>query len=309
MSSVLTNSLRRACPRILLIGKNGQVGGDLYPLLTKIGEVLATDRSALDLAQSESIRECVRSFRPHIIINSAAYTAVDKAESEPDLAYAINGTAPGVLAEEALRSKALLVHYSTDYVFDGKKSAPYEESDPISPLNAYGRSKAAGEEAITGSGCAHLILRTSWVYSLRGSNFLRTILRLSQEREELRIVDDQIGAPTSSPSIADTTAQILRESLSRTSVEHNRSGIYHLTSSGQCSWYGFANAILEHAPPGGKLKRLVPIPSVEYPVPARRPPNSRLNCSKIFDVFGVRIADWRVSLSCLLEKDSVSPRE
>lgn len=303
MSSTPTSSLRRAFPRILLTGKNGQVGGDLYPLITKIGEVLATDRSTLDLSRAESIRECVRSFRPEIIINAAAYTAVDKAESEADLAYAINGTALGVLAEEAIRGKALLVHYSTDYVFDGKKSAPYEESDPISPLNAYGRSKAAGEEAIAATGCAHLILRTSWVYSLRGSSFLRTILRLSQEREELRIVDDQIGAPTPSKSIADTTAQILRESLSRTSVEHNRSGIYHLTSSGHCSWYGFAKAILEHAAHGGKLKRVVPIRSSEYPVPAQRPLNSRLNCSKIFDVFGVKMADWRVSLSSLLEEE------
>ena len=286
-------------PNILLTGRNGQVGGDLYPLLPKMGEVLATDRSSLDLTRPEKIRECVRTFRPDVIINAAAYTAVDKAESEPELAHRINTVAPGVFAEEAARRGALLIHFSTDYVFDGRKTESYIESDPVNPLNVYGRTKAAGEEAITRTGCAHLILRTSWVYSRRGSNFLLTILRLAREREELRIVDDQIGAPTSSQYIAEGTVQALRNCLAQNRFAE--SGIYHLTASGSCSWYGFTTEIIRSAEiEGSRLRRLVPIPSSEYPTSATRPLNSRLSCSKIRNTFGISMPEWRVSLSSVL---------
>lgn len=286
-------------PKILLTGRNGQVGGDLYPLLTKIGEVLATDRSSLDLTRPEKIRQCVRTFRPDVIINAAAYTAVDKAESEPELAHRINAVAPAVFAEEAAKWGALLIHFSTDYVFDGRKTEPYIESDAVNPLNVYGRTKAAGEEAITRAGCAHLILRTSWVYSRRGSNFLMTILRLAREREELRIVDDQIGAPTSTQSIAEASVQALRHCLARN--RFTESGIYHVTATGSCSWYRFASEIVRSAEiEGSRLRRLLPIPSSEYPTSAIRPLNSRLSCSKIRNAFGIRMPAWRVSLSAVL---------
>lgn len=298
---------RATFPRILLTGKYGQVGGDLYPLLTKMGEVLATNRSRLDLRASEKIRECVRSFQPDVIINAAAYTAVDKAESEPEIAHAVNANAPGVLAEEAARCGALLIHFSTDYVFDGSKREPYLESDSVNPLNIYGRTKAAGEQAITQSGCAHLILRTSWVYSFRGSNFLLTILRLAREREELRIVNDQIGAPTSSQSIAELTAQVLKYCLKQTTSELTTKGIYHLTAAGHCSWYEFACEILRRASTQDfRVKKVSPIPSTEYPTPALRPLNSRLNCSKLVNAFGLNLMDWQTSLDSVVEQYAAS---
>ena len=294
-------------PKILLTGRNGQVGGDLYPLLTKMGEVLATDRSSLDLTRPENVRECVRTFRPDVIINAAAYTAVDKAESEPDLAHGINTVAPGVFAEEAAKCGARFIHYSTDYVFDGRKTEPYIESDPVNPLNVYGRTKAAGEEAITHTDCAHLILRTSWVYSRRGSNFLLTILRLAREREELRIVNDQIGAPTSSQSIAEITVQILQHCLRQAPSKLTTKGIYHLTAAGHCSWYEFTCEILRRASSQDfRVKKVSPIPSTEYVKPARRPLNSRLDCSKIVKAFGVNLIDWHTSLGSVVEEYSAS---
>lgn len=289
-------------PRILLTGKAGQVGGDLLPLLPQFAEVLATDRTSLDLTRAEKIRDCVRFFHPDVIINAAAYTAVDKAESEPDLAAAINTTAPGVLAEEAARGRALLIHYSTDYVFDGTKAEPYVESDRINPLNVYGKTKADGEEAICAASCDHLIFRTSWVYSPRGSNFLLTILRLAREREELRIVDDQIGAPTASQSIAAATIEVLKKFLVNASNGSRVSGTYHLTASGHCSWYGFASEIIRRSDKTSlRVKKVLPIPSSAYPTPARRPQNSQLDCSKIARSFSVQMSDWREGLEDVLE--------
>ena len=224
-------------PRILLTGKNGQVGWELQRTLAPLGEVVVLDRRQLDLSDPDQIRERVREISPDLIVNAAAYTAVDRAEAEPEPAMAVNGTAPGLLAEEAKRIGAAIIHYSTDYVFDGAKTTPYTEEDAPNPLNVYGRTKLAGEQAVQAAGVPHLILRTSWVYGMRGKNFLLTILRLAREREELKIVDDQIGAPTWSRTIAEATAQILTSGAWPVS---GASGIYHLTASGSTSWYGFA---------------------------------------------------------------------
>ncbi|MGH8746144.1 MAG: dTDP-4-dehydrorhamnose reductase [Burkholderiales bacterium] len=271
--------------KILLTGRNGQVGWELKRALAPLGEIVATNRSTLDLESEEQIRSVVRAVRPEVIVNAAAYTAVDKAESEPELAMRINGFAPGVLAEEAKRVGALLVHYSTDYVFDGEKAAPYVEEDEPNPINAYGRSKLAGERAIQGVGGRHLILRTSWVYGGRGKNFLRTIVRLAREKSELRIVDDQVGAPTSSSAIARATTQLLNRSAD---------GLYHLSASGRVSWCGFARAILARADIGIPV---VAIRSEDYPTPARRPRNSCLDCSHLRADYGLALAPWEVQLS------------
>jgi dTDP-4-dehydrorhamnose reductase len=296
------DSQQTRTPRILLLGKNGQVGADLYQLLGQSPNVLATDRSTLDLTCTDRIRECVRGFTPTIIINAAAYTAVDKAESECELATKINTTTPGVLAYEALRSQALLIHYSTDYVFDGKKSAPYVESDPVNPLNVYGKTKAHGEDLIRNSGCDHFIFRTSWVYSPRGSNFLLTILKLAHEREELRIVADQLGAPTASASIAGATMQAIEQWLARgerTNVSDG--GTYHLTSSGYTSWFEFATEIVRQVGSRSlRLQRIIPIPSSDYPTAAQRPANSRLDCSKAANSLGISLPHWKASLSAVL---------
>jgi len=267
------------------------VGWELERTLAPLGEVIATDRSTLDLSDIDAVRRVVREVKPEIIVNAAAYTAVDRAESEPELAMRINGIAPRVLAEEAKRLGALLLHYSTDYVFDGTKSTPYVESDVPSPINAYGQSKLAGEQAIEASGASHLILRTSWVYGPRGKNFLLTMLRLARERDELHVVNDQRGTPTSAIALASATAQILW----RRRAEAN--GLCHLTSAGETTWFGFAEAILERAHP--KLKsvpRLVPITTAEYVTPAKRPANSVLDCSNASRSLGVQLADWRSGL-------------
>ena len=271
--------------RILLTGRNGQVGWELERALAPLGEVVATDRSTLDLENEKQIRSVVRAVRPEVVVNSAAYTAVDKAESEPELAMRINGLAPGVLAEEAKRLGALLVHYSTDYVFDGEKAAPYVEEDAPNPINVYGRSKLEGEHAVQQSGCRHLILRTSWVYGARGKNFLLTMLRLARERRELRVVDDQVGAPTSSSAIARATVQSLGRSVQ---------GLYHFSAAGAVSWCGFARAILARA---GIDTPVVAIRSEDYPTPARRPRNSCLDCSRLRADGGLRIASWEELLS------------
>jgi dTDP-4-dehydrorhamnose reductase len=271
--------------RILLTGRNGQVGWELQKTLAPLGELTALGRAELDLRDAARIGEAVRAANPDVIVNAAAYTAVDKAESEGDLAFAVNAVAPGILAEEAKRSAALLVHYSTDYVFDGSKPTPYVEDDAPNPLNVYGASKLAGERAIAASGCRHLILRTSWVYGPRGSNFLLTILRVARERPELRVVDDQIGAPTSSRAIAHATAQVLRPGAH---------GTYHLSAAGQVSWCGFARAILARA---GVATPVVPIRSEDYPTAAKRPRNSRLDCSRLRETFGVALAPWEAGLA------------
>lgn len=283
--------------RILLTGIGGQVGWELQRTLQPLGEVVACDRQRLDLADPDRLRAAVREIQPALIVNPAAYTAVDKAESEPELAQTINDTAPGILAEEAKRLDALLIHYSTDYVFDGAKTTPYVEGDPTAPLGAYGRSKLAGEEAIRASGCRHLIFRTCWVYGARGHNFLRTMLRLARERDELRVVDDQHGAPTWSRMIAETTALALARHT-------GQQGIYHLAAADVTTWHGFATAIIAEASARGMLDRATPvrrITSADFPTPARRPANSRLDCSRLHADFGLQPPDWQTQLRLCLD--------
>jgi dTDP-4-dehydrorhamnose reductase len=276
--------------RILLLGRHGQVGWELERSLAPLGEVKAYDRAGLDLADAPRLAAAVRALQPEAIVNAAAYTAVDKAESEREAAFAVNATGPRVLAEEARRIGALLVHYSTDYVFDGEKRTPYVEDDATHPLGVYGASKLAGEEAIRKTGCRHLILRTSWVYGPRGKNFMLTMLRLAKERPELRVVDDQIGAPTSSIEIARATARVLAHAPRSPEL----SGLFHLAAQGQTSWYGFAQAILARA---GIATPIAAIPTEDYPTPARRPRNSRLDCSRLREAFGVTLAPWQDGLA------------
>jgi dTDP-4-dehydrorhamnose reductase len=280
--------------RILLSGKNGQVGWELRSALAPLGAVTALDRGEMDLASPDSIRRAIRDARPEVIVNAAAYTAVDRAESEPDLAMQVNGIAPGVMAEEAKRLNAVLVHYSTDYIFDGTKKQPYVESDPPSPLSQYGRSKLAGEQAIASSGATHLIFRTSWVYAARGHNFLRTMLRLARERTELRIVNDQVGAPTWARFIAEATAQVLRQVGDGHKAIADHAGIYNLTGTGAVSWYGFASAVFAEAKVrlGMIPPNLIPITTEQYPLPARRPANSRLDNSRLSATFGLAPPPW-----------------
>ena len=286
---------------ILLTGKNGQVGWELQRTLQPVGKVAAFSHAGLDLADAAAIRSKLDEVRPDVIVNAAAYTAVDKAESEPELAHEVNAVAPALLAQEAARRGALLIHYSTDYVYDGAKAAPYVESDKTNPLGAYGRSKLAGEEGIRASGCDHLIFRTSWVYAARGANFLRTILRLAAEREELRIVMDQIGAPTWARLIAEATAHALRQALRERSGGQFESGVFHLTAAGEISWHGFAAAIL--AGRGGlRVKTVTPITTAEYPTPAKRPANSRLDTGAFRARFGLALPDWRDCLRLCLEE-------
>jgi dTDP-4-dehydrorhamnose reductase len=279
--------------KILLIGKNGQVGWELAHALAPLGEIIAFDRKGLDLAVPDQIVSAVRSARPEVLINAAAYTAVDRAESEPDAAYAVNAAAVAILAEEAKRVQALLIHYSTDYVFDGAKDTPYIEEDRPNPLNAYGRSKLAGERAVCSIDGPFLILRTSWVYSARGENFLLTIRRMLRERDQLRVVSDQIGAPTSAGALAQATAELLQRHGAAALAE--RRGIYHATAAGSTSWHGFATQIARLERPGSPA-RLVPIPSSEYPTAARRPRNSRLSNEKLLRHFSVALPRWETCL-------------
>ena len=300
--------------KILLIGKNGQVGADLASLLPSLGEVIALDRSQLDLSQPGQVRQTILQVRPQIIVNAAAYTAVDKAESNESMAFAVNAEAPGVMAETAKEIGAALVHYSTDYVFDGSKKTPYCESDPPNPMNVYGKSKLAGELAIQASGVPHLIFRTAWVYATRGKNFLLTVVRLATQREELRIVRDQIGAPTWSREIAGSTARILAPLLYSTralSSIGDVTGVYHMTAAGDTTWYGFAQAILDEvsqSPPGlswiasatgGRpilARGILPITTAEYPTPAHRPAYSVLSNSRLLRDFSLQLPDWRTQL-------------
>ncbi|MEW9899460.1 dTDP-4-dehydrorhamnose reductase [Chitinivorax sp. PXF-14] len=289
-------------PVILLTGRGGQVGWELERSLAPLGDVVALARGALDLSDVAQIREVVRAVKPALIVNPAAYTAVDKAESDADLAHAINAIAPAVLAEEAKRLGAALIHYSTDYVFDGGKAAPYLETDKPNPLNVYGASKLAGEAALAASGIDYLCFRTSWVYGARGGNFMRTILRLAQERDELKIVADQVGAPTWSRMISDATAAVLAQRwLPAGGRLVEVSGLYHLTAAGETSWHGFAQAVLDEVAglpewAGRKLARVLPIPTSGYPLPAPRSPYSVLSNDKLQATFGLSLPDWRVSL-------------
>ncbi len=278
--------------RILLLGSQGQVGFELRCTLAPLGELIACDRALCDLAQPDSIRSCVRQARPSLIVNAAAYTAVDKAESEEPLAMAVNATAPGILAEEANRLGALLVHYSTDYVFDGEMQRPYTEKETPSPLNVYGRSKWAGEEAIQAAGGRFLILRTGWIYGSRGKNFLLTILQKAQEQEALKVVNDQWGSPTWSRLLAEATAAILAQDLSE------KQGLYHLSSQGKTNWFEFAQAILQDLSPEMVLK-LKPIPSSAYPSAAKRPSHSLLSSEKAKTMFQVALPHWRAGFEIL----------
>lgn len=282
---------------ILLTGVNGQVGFELARSLQGLGKVVALDRRELDLGDLDQVRRVVREVKPDLIVNPAAHTAVDKAETDVEAAMRLNAEAPGVLAEEARRLGAALVHYSTDYVFDGTKNGAYVESDAVNPQNVYGKSKLAGEQAIAASGCAHLIFRTSWVYGTRGKNFLLTMLRLGAEREELSVVADQIGAPTWSNTIAALSASVLAQAAAVGEGDwwQEYSGIYHLTASGATSWHGFAEAIFEFSDLS-KKPIVKPIPAASYPTPAARPANSRISNDKLANAFGVRAPDWREAL-------------
>jgi dTDP-4-dehydrorhamnose reductase len=301
-------------PTILLTGKNGQVGRVLSTTLPALGNLVAVGRDELDLSKSDEIRNLIRKINPQLIVNAAAYTAVDKAESEESLASAINSEAPGIMAEEAKKIGAALVHYSTDYIFAGLKTTPYNENDAPNPQSAYGRTKLQGEKAIQQVGVDHLIFRTAWVYAREGKNFLLTILRLATQREELRIVSDQIGAPTSSYEIAGATTQILTELFSHEKRQHplaKVSGTYHMTAAGDTSWAGFAEAILQHArsnPPTAPwyaaatnslpliAKRVVPITTADYPTPARRPAFSVLSNESLAETFHTHLPEWSVQL-------------
>lgn len=291
--------------KLLLLGKNGQVGWELQRSLAPLGEVLALDSASQaycgDLNDLPGLAATVQRFAPDVIVNAAAYTAVDKAESESQLAYRINADAPAVLAREALRLKALLVHYSTDYVFAGLGDQPWQESDPVAPLSVYGASKLAGEQAIAASGCAHLILRTSWVYSARGNNFATTMLRLARERESLAVIDDQFGAPTGAELLADVTAHVIRSVL----ADPQLAGIYHLAATGETTWCRYARFVLEQAEHAGMNLKVTPamveaIGTEAYPTPARRPGNSRLDTRKLQKAFALSLPDWKVGVTRML---------
>ena len=293
--------------RFLVTGEGGQVGEALRQTLAPLGEVVIPTLAEWDLTDADATRRWVREVRPRWVVNAAAHTAVDKAESEPELAFAINATAPGVLAEEARKIGAAVVHYSTDYIFDGSKTTPWVENDAPGPLNVYGKSKLAGELAVSGSGAGYFTFRTSWVYGATGNNFVRTMLRLARERELLKIVADQHGAPTWSWELARMTADVIGQIERR--AQHGNcslseaalplSGVYHATGSGATTWYGFAAAAigeLQKREPGTKLATVEPIPTSEYPTPAKRPMNSLLDCGKLERTFGWRMPEWSESV-------------
>ncbi len=288
-------------PRVLLIGRNGQVGWELRRTLAPMAEVTAIDYPEIDLSRADSIREWVARTSPRVIINAAAHTAVDKAESEPEVVMALNGTAPGVLAEEARRLNAWFIHYSTDYVFDGTQTEAYRETDTPNPMGVYGRSKLAGDQAVQAADGLHLIFRLCWVYGLRGQNFLLTMQRLGRERETLRVIADQFGCPTWSRLIAETTALALQRTLSAPDPASLR-GLYHLAASTHTTWHGFAEAIIGRLPAGErKCARIEAIPTSEYPTAARRPARSVLDCGKLERSFGLRLPGWDAMLALALD--------
>ena len=292
--------------RILLIGKGGQVGFELRRALAPLGEVVAVDYPDVDLADPASIRRTVEEARPEVVVNAAAYTAVDKAETEPERARAINAVAPGVVGEAARRLGARVVHYSTDYVFDGAKPAAYEEDDRTSPVSVYGATKRDGEDALAASGAEYLTFRTSWVFGAVGQNFVKTILRLAAERESLDVVADQVGAPTPASLLADVTAQVLGRLVSRPPGEIP-SGLYHLVAAGETSWHAFAQAIVRGAISRGRALRLSPeairpIATAAYPLPAKRPANSRLDTTLLTRTFGLVLPRWESGLDHVLDQ-------
>ena len=288
--------------KILLIGKNGQVGWELRRALAPLAEVVAVDYPEINLTDTPALRALVAATNPSVVVNAAAYTAVDKAETETELCRQINAVAPGVLAEEAKKLGALMVHYSTDYVFDGAKTSPYVETDAPNPLGVYGRSKLEGDRAVKASGADHLIFRLCWVYGARGQNFMLTMQRLAREREKLRVVGDQFGCPTWSRMIAETTALALKQVLAGADCSVFN-GEYHLAASGQTNWHGFASRIIELMPEAErKCRAMEKITTPEYPTPARRPAYSVLDCGKLRKTFGLRLPDWEASLRQVLDK-------
>jgi dTDP-4-dehydrorhamnose reductase len=289
-------------PKVLLFGKVGQVGWELRRTLAPLCQLTCVDFPDVDFTKPDSLRRWIRDVGPTIIINAAAYTAVDKAETETALATQINAEAPGVMAAEAKRLGALLVHYSTDYVFDGTKTSPYTEDDAPNPLGAYGRTKLAGDRAVASSGCHHLIFRLCWVYGARGSNFMLTMMRLAREKEKLRVVADQHGCPTTSRMIAETTALALRRADTPDGAAAV-TGTYHLCCSGQTTWHGFASAIIHSMPESErKCREVEAITSAEYPTPTQRPAYSVMSCARLERVFGLRLPDWKHCLELTLEK-------
>jgi dTDP-4-dehydrorhamnose reductase len=290
--------------RVLLLGKSGQVGWELARALEPISEVTSLGREDVDLSSPQALRAAIRGCRPEWVVNAAAYTQVDKAESEPEMTFAVNSNALEVIAEEARSLSAAVIHFSTDYVFDGKKSEPYREDDVASPLNVYGESKLGGEQALAAAGIPFAVLRTSWIYGWRGTNFLRTILRLAEDRDELRIVNDQFGAPTWCRDAAYAAMGLMEAVDFDPERLSESSGVYHATAAGETSWFGFAQAIMAEA---GKCDvKLVGISSDQYATIARRPRNSRLNCKKIADVFGIRLPEWAASLGTMLREHTRS---
>ena len=292
---------------ILLFGKNGQVGWELQRSLSVLGAVTALDFDSTDhcgdFAQPEAVADTVRALRPDVIVNAAAHTAVDKAESEPEFARLLNATTPGAVAQEAARLGALLVHYSTDYVFDGSGTRPWTEDDTPAPLSVYGRTKLEGEQLIQQSGCQHLILRTSWVYAARGGNFAKTMLRLAQERERLTVIDDQWGAPTGADLLADVTAHAIRHVR-----QHPQDGgLYHCVAAGETNWNLYAKYVLAHASqaqPAIKIKatEVAPVPTSAFPTPARRPHNSRLDCTRLQTTLGLQLPHWQQGVARMLNE-------
>jgi dTDP-4-dehydrorhamnose reductase len=292
--------------KILLLGKNGQVGWELQRSLAPLGELISLDRHSVnglcgDLSDLDGLRAAIRQVRPDVIVNAAAYNSVDKAECESELADRVNSHATQVMAEEARAVGAWLIHYSTDYVFNGQGQAPWQEEDVAGPVNRYGVSKLAGEQAIIASGCKYLIFRTSWVYSARGNNFAKTMLHLAKDRETLNVIADQIGAPTGAELIADVTALAIRQAL----LKPELAGLYHLVASGEVSWHEYACHVIGFARENGEefaVKAINPIETTAYPTPARRPLNSRLNTQKLRDNFSLHLPDWRSGVTRMLRE-------
>ncbi len=296
--------------KILLLGKNGQVGWELQRALAPLGEVIALDFDSpgplkADFSNPESLAATVRAVAPQLIVNAAAHTAVDKAESEPDFARALNATSPAVLAREAASLGAWLMHYSTDYVFDGSGSTPWAEDSPTGPLSVYGTTKLEGEEAIRASGCRHLIFRTSWVYAARGGNFAKTMLKLAKERDKLTVIDDQIGSPTGADLLADLSAHGLRAAMARSEL----AGTYHAVAAGETSWHGYARHVIEFARAAGQPIKVAPehivaVPTSAFPTPAKRPGNSRMNTEKLRNSFGFVLPTWQAGVERMLTEIS-----
>lgn len=286
---------------ILLLGKGGQVGWELQRALAPLGHITAHDVDTADFTQPDQVAAIVRAVQPQVIVNAAAHTAVDKAESEPDVARLINAATPGAIAKEAAQLNALLVHYSTDYVFDGSGHAPRDENAPTAPLSVYGQTKLEGEQQIIASGCRHLILRTSWVYAARGGNFAKTMLRLAAERDQLKVINDQIGSPTGADLLADVTAHAVRAAHGNPAL----AGLYHLVADGETSWYDYARYVIEWARKHGQAVRvqpeeIIPVPTTEYPTPAKRPLNSRLTTNKLKQAFGLQLPHWQQGVERML---------